>query len=263
MNKETRKKEYRKLATRLLLGTYLTMGITGCNQKNPYDDLQPITYNILLEDTLENKVDNQQEETELLKTMLEKYQLVENMDLKVESTLSDTEKEYLDNLTTEEISILMNTDSNNKGTYLSYIKESSRNYIQENGLTISMSALKQSLKKDICEAINLDMEEDKITVMNEENKDPYSLTILFNDSIATSKFYCNLETTSYPAKILNKISVLEELKNPTFEEIKNNTKEVLDLVEENSYYDMILQDGIISSEFNPNKAVKIEVVKTK
>ena len=96
---------------------------------------------------------------------LEVYRITKNFEKKelVVGQLDKEEKDYLDSLTVEEVTDLLekyNSTNNLNPKYyqkLLYLKNSSRDFISESGLGLTESLLIKTIKAKTCEALDLDI----------------------------------------------------------------------------------------------------------
>ncbi len=252
---------------RLLLSTCTLVGLTGCgNNKIPTipttleQTLQETSDNTLLDEGLSMITNDNanQEEIRQLENNLNKYNCLENINLKEYDTPSSTQE--LDNLTIEELELLIEKRNSDElsliekeriNQNLYYIKETSKSFIEKKGVDISIDSLKRAVKLGVCDAVGLEPEYFKNVNINPQSQsDPFRLSITADDPISGSRLFCNVDYDSIYGEMINTIYTLQGLENPSFKDIKKYSDKSLNLIKVSAYSKAKLSKKTITSEFS-------------
>lgn len=256
-------------ALALMLGVGVVFGTTGCifnNTAPTIDQTVESTISQTAQDTYLDEVfmddnDDQASLSELstLEGALERYDLLKEVDFGDEhyNDLSEEDKATANALSTEDIELLIEeldkddlsiVDKSRVLQQLFYLRNDAQGEIEEKGITISTNALKRGIKAAACEATGLEAEYYDYVSIDAADQSPSVLGLTVTDPVSGASTHINVEYDSIYGKMIHQIYDLQVLDNPSFDDIREQTEESLNLVKVSAYSGVTLSGDTMTSE---------------
>lgn len=195
-----------------------------------------------------------------LEEQVNKYNLVK--DVKLEESYKDlpaAAKEQIDDMSLEEIQVLINNTKGNLSSVetarieqkIYYIKTNAEQFITENGKDITIEMLKRAVKAGICDAVGLEPTSyDSVKINPASVSDPFDITTVVKDSISGTTMYKHIDSDSIYGEMTNYIYYLQGEDEISLKDLVEAAEDTMNYIKVSAYSGAEENNNTVTSEYN-------------
>lgn len=195
-----------------------------------------------------------------LEEQVNKYNLVK--DVKLEESykdLSEAAKEQIDDMSLEEIQVLINNTKGNLSSVetarveqkIYYIKTNAEQFITENGKDITIEMLKRAVKAGICDAVGLEPSSyNQVTINPASVSNPFDITTVVKDSISGTTMYKHIDSDSIYGKMTKYIYYLQGEDEISLKDLVEAAEDAMNYIKISAYSGAEENNNTVTSEYN-------------